>query len=53
MIGDKVTINRGRTELLEWKVIKELSRDTLEFEKESIGLSDYQQMMHNVQLVTF
>jgi hypothetical protein len=36
LIGEKVTINRGRTEKLEWTVIKEWVPDTFEVEKESV-----------------
>jgi hypothetical protein len=53
LLGDKVTIERGRTESLEWVVVKESIPDTVEKPKESVGLANYGQLMNDAQAGTF
>jgi hypothetical protein len=53
LLGEKVTIRRGRTESLEWVVVKESKPDNIGEANESVGLANYGQLMNDAQPGTF
>jgi hypothetical protein len=53
LLGEKVTMHKGRTESLEWRVVEESNPDNIEKANENIGLTNYGEIMGVAQPGTF
>jgi hypothetical protein len=53
LLGTKVTIQRGRTESLEWTVVQDSPVETMEVAKENIGITQYGELISDAQAGTF
>jgi hypothetical protein len=53
LLGKKVTIQRGRTESLEWVVVKESKAEPVVAPRENVGLTNYKDLMNDANGGTF